>query len=184
MTGMSSLLAALDAVDAQPVAVELRARSHELSGDVGDLSGRTVVDADCGGGRAVAELAERGARAGGADLDPEMIAGARERWPAGEFHVGDACELSLETAASSGYRTDMVLHTLDVPARAAKARRVLAPGGRPCCSARAGTCSPSTRATRSPPVAGPPEGGLAPVAAPRLEVPQFAARRRVHRPGR
>jgi ubiquinone/menaquinone biosynthesis C-methylase UbiE len=125
---MSSLLAVLDAVDVQPVAVELRARSYEL---LGDLTGRTVVDAGCGGGRAVAELAERGARAVGVDLDPGMIAVARERWPAGEFHVGDARELPLETGSVSCYRADKVLHTIDDPARAvAEARRVLAPGGR------------------------------------------------------
>ena len=125
---MSSLLAVLDAVDAQPVAVELRARSYEL---LGDVTGRTVVDAGCGGGRAVAELIARGARAVGVDLDPEMVAVARERWPAGEFQVGDACELPVETGSVSGYRADKVLHTLDDPARAVvEARRVLAPGGR------------------------------------------------------
>lgn len=128
MAGMSSLLAVLDAVDAQPVAVALRARSYEL---LGDVTGRTVVDSGCGGGRAVAELAQRGVRAVGVDLDPEMIAVARERWPAGEFRVGDACKLPLETGSVSGYRADKVLHMLDDPARAvAEARRVLAPGGR------------------------------------------------------
>ncbi|GAA2390699.1 methyltransferase domain-containing protein [Nonomuraea africana] len=128
MAGMSNLLAVLDAVDAQPMSVELRARSYEL---LGDLTGRTLVDVGCGGGRAVAELAERGARAVGVDLDPEMIAVARERWPAGEFHVGDACELPLESGSVAGYRADKVLHTLSDPARAvAEARRVLAPGGR------------------------------------------------------
>ncbi|WP_027942672.1 methyltransferase domain-containing protein [Amycolatopsis taiwanensis] len=125
---MSSLLAVLDAGDAQPAAVELRARSYEL---LGDLTGRTVVDVGCGGGRAVAELADRGARAVGVDLDPEMIAVARQRWPAAEFHVGEACELPLETGSVAGYRADKVLHLLDDPARAvAEARRVLAPGGR------------------------------------------------------
>lgn len=125
---MSSLIAVLDAVDAQPVAVEMRARSYEL---LGDLSGRRVVDAGCGSGRAVAEMAERGARAVGVDVDPEMIAVARKRWPASEFHVGDVCELPLETASVAGYRADKVLHTLEDPARAvAEARRVLAPGGR------------------------------------------------------
>ncbi len=128
MAGMYSLLTVLDAVDTQPWAVALRARSYEL---LGDLTGRTVVDAGCGPGRAVAELAEHGARAIGVDLDPAMIAAARKRWPAGEFHVGDACELPLETESVSCYRADKVLHTLDDPARAvAEARRVLAPGGR------------------------------------------------------
>ncbi|MET8311405.1 methyltransferase domain-containing protein [Micromonospora sp. NPDC005173] len=56
---------------------------------------------------------------------------ARERWPAGEFHVGDAYELPLETGSVTYYRADKVLHMLDDPARAvAEARRVLAPGGR------------------------------------------------------
>jgi len=125
---MSSLLAVLDAGDAQPAARALRARSYEL---LGDVVGRTVVDVGCGGGRAVAELAERGARAVGVDLDPAMIAVARERCPAGDFHIGDVCDLPLETGSVSGYRADKVLHLLDDPARAlAEARRVLAPGGR------------------------------------------------------
>ncbi|QFZ18862.1 methyltransferase domain-containing protein [Saccharothrix syringae] len=125
---MSSLLALLDAGDAQPAAGELRARSYDL---LGDLTGRTVVDVGCGGGRAVAELAGRGARAIGVDLDPDMVAAARERLPAGEFHVGDARALPLGTGSVAGYRADKVLHLLDDPARAvAEARRVLAPGGR------------------------------------------------------
>ncbi|WP_430502478.1 methyltransferase domain-containing protein [Micromonospora trifolii] len=125
---MSSLLAVLDAIETEPAAVELRTRSYEL---LGDLTGRTVVDAGCGSGRAVAELAERGAHAVGVDLDPKMIAVARQRWPAGEFHVGDATELPLETGSATYYRAEKVLHVLDDPARAvAEARRVLAPGGR------------------------------------------------------
>ncbi|MBM0206305.1 methyltransferase domain-containing protein [Micromonospora sp. STR1s_5] len=125
---MSSLLAVLDAIESEPAAVALRARSYEL---LGDLTGRTVVDAGCGGGRAVGELAERGAHAVGVDVDPEMIAVARERWPAGEFHVGDATELPFETGSATYYRADKVLHVLDDPTRAvAEARRVLAPGGR------------------------------------------------------
>ncbi|MET8093259.1 methyltransferase domain-containing protein [Micromonospora sp. NPDC005220] len=125
---MSSLLAVLDAIESAPAAVALRARSYEL---LGDLTDRTVVDVGCGSGRAVAELAERGAHAVGVDLDSEMIAVARERWPAGEFQVGDATELPLETGWATYYRADKVLHVLDDPARAvAEARRVLAPGGR------------------------------------------------------
>lgn len=110
------------------MSVALRARSYDL---LGDLAGRTVVDAGCGGGRAVAEMAARGAHACGVDIDPEMVAVARERWPAGEFRVGDACALPFETGSVSSYRADKVLHALDHPARAvAEARRVLAPGGR------------------------------------------------------
>ncbi len=128
MAAMSNLLAILDAVDTQPMAVKMRERSYEL---LGDLTGGTVVDVGCGGGRAVAEMAERGARAIGVDIDPEMIAVARQRWPVGEFHVGDACRLPLDTGSVSHYRVDKVLHLIDDPARAvAEARRVLTPGGR------------------------------------------------------
>src|SRR5690348_7483074 len=84
MAGMSSLLTILDAGDAQPQVAALRARSYEL---LGDLTGRTVIDVGCGGGRAPGELAARGARAIGVDLDPEMIAAAAERWPDAEFHL-------------------------------------------------------------------------------------------------
>jgi SAM-dependent methyltransferase len=80
--------------------------------------------------RSPGELAGRAARAVGVDLDPEMIAVAQERWPVGEFHVGDVCDLPLDTGSVAGYRADKVLHLLDDPARAvAEARRVLAPGG-------------------------------------------------------
>ncbi|PPK61349.1 methyltransferase domain-containing protein [Actinokineospora auranticolor] len=124
---MSSLLAVLDAGDAQPAAVALRARSYEL---LGDVTGRTVVDVGRGGGRAVAELTARGARPVGVDLDPGMVAAARERLPTGDFHVADAGALPFATGSVAGYRADKVLHLLDDPARAvAEARRVLAPGG-------------------------------------------------------
>ena len=121
---MSTLLSLLDAFDELPQAVDLRNRSYR---DLGD----TVVDVGCGGGRAVGELAGRGATAIGVDVDPEMIAAARTRWPAGEFHVGDATALPLDDASVSGYRADKVLHALADPVAAlVEATRVLRPGGR------------------------------------------------------
>ncbi len=121
---MSTLLSLLDAFDELPQAVDLRNRSYR---DLGD----TVVDVGCGGGRAVGELAGRGATAIGVDVDPDMIAVAAQRWPAGEFHVGDATALPLDDASVSGYRADKVLHALADPAAAlAEATRVLRPGGR------------------------------------------------------
>lgn len=121
---MSTLLSLLDTFDELPQAVDLRTRSYR---DLGD----TVVDVGCGGGRAVGELAALGATAIGIDADPEMIAIAAKRWPAGEFHVGDATALPLDDESVTGYRADKVLHALDDPAAAlAEARRVLRPGGR------------------------------------------------------
>ncbi|MFE3442690.1 methyltransferase domain-containing protein [Nocardia sp. NPDC059180] len=121
---MSTLLTLLDAFDDLPQARNLREHTYEGLGD-------TVVDVGCGGGRAVGELAARGARAIGIDMDPAMIEFAIDRWPASEFHVGDATALPLEDGSVTGYRADKVLHALAEPEPAViEARRVLAGNGR------------------------------------------------------
>ncbi|MEU8124357.1 methyltransferase domain-containing protein [Spirillospora sp. NPDC049024] len=121
---MSALLTALDAFDDLPQARDLRERTYEGLGD-------SVVDVGCGSGRAVGELAARGKRAIGVDLDPAMIEVAAERWPAGEFHVAEATALPLDDGAVTGYRADKILHALPEPEQALiEARRVLAANGR------------------------------------------------------
>ncbi|MFI7669255.1 methyltransferase domain-containing protein [Nocardia sp. NPDC049526] len=121
---MSTLLTLLDALDDLPQARNLRERTYEGLGDA-------IVDVGCGSGRAVGELAVRGVRAIGIDLDPAMIEIAIERWPTGTFHVADATALPLDDASVTGYRADKILHTLAEPERAvAEARRVLARNGR------------------------------------------------------
>ena len=124
MTAMSKLLGLLDAFDGLPQSRDLRERTYRTLGD-------TVVDVGCGGGRAVGELAARGVRAIGVDLDPTMIEIARERWPTSEFHVADATALPLDDGSVTGYRADKILHALAEPERAVvEARRVLAVNGR------------------------------------------------------
>ncbi|MEU4540617.1 methyltransferase domain-containing protein [Streptosporangium sp. NPDC023825] len=121
---MSTLLTMLDAFDDLPQARNLREHSYQALGD-------TVVDVGCGSGRAVGELAARGVRAIGVDLDSAMIETATGRWPAGEFHVADATELPLDDGSVTGFRADKVLHVLAEPERAvAEARRVLVVNGR------------------------------------------------------
>ncbi len=123
-----ALIAQLDAVDESPGAAALRARSYEL---LRAARGALVVDVGCGAGRAVAELADQGLPVMGIDVSDQMIALARERWPHGQFRVGDAYALPLEDGEAAGYRADKVIHALADPRRAlAEARRVLAPGGR------------------------------------------------------
>ena len=123
-----TLIAQLDAVDESPGAAALRARSYEL---LRAARGALVVDVGCGAGRAVAELADQGLPVMGIDVSDQMIALARERWPHGQFRVGDAYALPLEDGEAAGYRADKVIHALADPRRAlAEARRVLAPGGR------------------------------------------------------
>jgi ubiquinone/menaquinone biosynthesis C-methylase UbiE len=127
-TDTDTLIRMLDAAEAMPGAATLRARSYELL----RLSpGDTVVDVGCGTGRAVAELAGRGARAVGVDLDPAMLAPARSRFPGIDVRVADAADLPLDDGQARGYRADKVYHVLPEPSAAlAEARRVLAPGGR------------------------------------------------------
>ncbi|NGO79621.1 methyltransferase domain-containing protein [Streptomyces sp. YC504] len=111
-----------------PVARRLRGRTYDLL-EAGP--GSRIVDAGCGAGRAVGELAERGAQVTGVDLDPQMLHVARERCPKGDFREGDLAELPFADATLDGYRADKVLHTLADPAQAvSEARRVLVPGGR------------------------------------------------------
>jgi SAM-dependent methyltransferase len=124
----ASLIRLLDAVDALPGAADLRAHTYDL---LRIPPGQTVVDVGCGAGRAVAELADRGARPIGIDPDPQMLAAARQRWPQLDFRAGGAGELPLDDGSVAGYRADKVFHELADPAAAlAEARRVLAPGGR------------------------------------------------------
>ncbi|MFC4908721.1 methyltransferase domain-containing protein [Actinomadura gamaensis] len=123
-----ALIRLLDIGDNLPGASELRARSYQLLGIEPDAA---VVDVGCGSGRAVAEMAERGARAVGVDSDQRMITVAGQRWPAGGFRLADAYKLPFADGALQGYRAEKVFHVLDDPGRAVReARRVLAPGGR------------------------------------------------------
>jgi ubiquinone/menaquinone biosynthesis C-methylase UbiE len=125
---IEALIPQLDAVDESPGAAALRARSYEL---LRAVQGALVADVGCGAGRAVAELAEQGIRAIGIDVSEQMITLARERWPSGEFRVGDAYALPLGNGEAAGYRADKVIHALADPGRAlAEARRILASGGR------------------------------------------------------
>jgi ubiquinone/menaquinone biosynthesis C-methylase UbiE len=124
----ASLIRLLDAVDTLPGAADLRAHTYDL---LRASPGQAVVDVGCGAGRAVAELADRGALPIGVDPDPQMLAAARERWPALDFRAGAAGELPLDDGSVAGYRADKVFHEIvDPPAALTEARRVLAPSGR------------------------------------------------------
>ncbi|MCE7011001.1 methyltransferase domain-containing protein [Kibdelosporangium philippinense] len=56
---------------------------------LGDVDGRTVLDAACGPGLYAEELVARGAHVIGCDLSPRMVELASQRIPSGEFHVHD-----------------------------------------------------------------------------------------------
>ncbi|MEF9886580.1 methyltransferase domain-containing protein [Streptomyces sp. P9-A4] len=121
-------MALLDTLDVRPAARRLRVRSYEL---LGLRPGAAVVDVGCGAGRAVAEMADLGARATGVDISEVMLAEARGRRPDGDFRRAGADRLPFGDGELDAYRADKILHELDDPAHAvAEARRVLMPGGR------------------------------------------------------
>lgn len=79
---------------------ELAAAGEDVTGEarfVDMMAGRgaRVLDAGCGGGRIAGALAEAGHRVYGVDVDPVLVAGAREDHPGPEFAVVDLTELDL-----------------------------------------------------------------------------------------
>jgi ubiquinone/menaquinone biosynthesis C-methylase UbiE len=127
-TDTDTLIRVLDATETMPGAAQLRERSYQL---LRLTPGTTVVDVGCGTGRAAAELAHHGAHAIGVDLDPAMLATARDRHPNLDLRAADATDLPLDDGQAHGYRADKLYHILPDPhAALAEARRVLSPGGR------------------------------------------------------
>ncbi|HVC81933.1 MAG TPA: class I SAM-dependent methyltransferase [Chloroflexota bacterium] len=59
---------------------------------------RSVLDAGCGTGRLARELARRGLETVGVDLDPRMLAVARQKAPDLEWQVGDLATVNLGRA--------------------------------------------------------------------------------------
>ncbi|MFI0804086.1 Methyltransferase domain-containing protein [Amycolatopsis lurida] len=122
-----SMVQRLDAADALPGAVELRARTYEL---LRLEPGCAVIDVGCGAGLAVAELSSLGFPAVGVDLSAEMVEEARRRSPDRDFLIGSAYALPVD-GGFAGHRAGKVFHELaDPEAALAEARRVLVPGGR------------------------------------------------------
>jgi ubiquinone/menaquinone biosynthesis C-methylase UbiE len=76
-----------------------RARNAGCAGRSYDLlhltPGTAVVDVGCGAGRAVAEMAEQGARTVVVDVSEQMIAVARRHRPERDFRLSGAYALPL-----------------------------------------------------------------------------------------
>ena len=94
------------------------------------LPAGVALDAACGTGRHTAYLASAGHRVIGVDTSPEMLAVARKRAPAGEFHQADLADLPLADDS-----VDLVLcalalsHIPDLAPVLSELVRVLRPGG-------------------------------------------------------
>ncbi len=101
-----------------------------------------ILDLGCGPGHVTAFLASHGADASGADLSPEMIAEARERFPALAFTVADMFALPHGGGALAGivaFYAIVHIPTPELPAALREMHRVLAPGGALALSFHVGT---------------------------------------------
>jgi SAM-dependent methyltransferase len=98
---------------------EYQARFDKLAAEGMDVHGeadfvmrfspRTVLDAGCGSGRVAIELARRGVEVVGSDVNPSMLAAARERAPHVDWVESDLGALDL------GRTFDVVVMAGNVP---------------------------------------------------------------------
>lgn len=78
----------------------MAAQGRDLAGEARMVDamlerGSRVLDAGCGPGRVGGELAARGHDVVGVDVDPYLVAAAREDHPDADWRVGDLAELDL-----------------------------------------------------------------------------------------
>lgn len=92
--------------------------------------GERILDAGCGTGHLTARIAAAGATAVGIDNSVEMLAKAREEYPAIEFVHADVTGFTLSEPFDAVF-SNAVLHWVKPPADAASCMaRALKPGGR------------------------------------------------------
>ena len=98
---------------------------------LGDVRGRSVLDAGCGTGYLTRQLHERDAHAIGVDISEEMIRIARAAYPGVDFRVDSASELrTIEDGSVDLIASNYVLmDTPDLGGTMRACHRVLKPGG-------------------------------------------------------
>jgi 2-polyprenyl-6-hydroxyphenyl methylase / 3-demethylubiquinone-9 3-methyltransferase len=103
----------------------------QLRDGLGEVRGRRVLDAGCGGGLVAAGLAGAGATVVGVDQSPASLGVAGRHVPAGFTPLAGTLErLPLaDGAIDAVVAADVLEHVGDLPAVVAELARVLAPGG-------------------------------------------------------
>ena len=92
--------------------------------------GEQILDAGCGTGQLTARIAESGALVRGIDSSPQMVAAARENFPALEFDVEDVRALRARGEFDAVF-SNAALHWVFPPEAAAESiASALKPGGR------------------------------------------------------
>jgi len=96
------------------------------------VAGETVLDAACGTGRYSVAIAERGAQVVGLDFSAEMLALARRRMPATEFHAADLSKALpfVSRSFDAVLCAQALKHIADLNFTMREFARVLRPGGR------------------------------------------------------
>jgi SAM-dependent methyltransferase len=115
---------------------ELAASGADVHGEAALIAGRLdpgarVLDAGCGTGRVAVRLAELGFDVVGVDVDPAMVAVARERHPDLTWAVADLAELDLGTRVDAVVMAGNVVPFVTAPLVQVLTRLVehLHPGG-------------------------------------------------------
>jgi len=92
--------------------------------------GERILDLGCGTGHLTGKIAEGGIEVIGVDRSPEMIAQAREKYPALRFELMDARELAVDGRFDAVF-SNATLHWIKEPERViAGIAKLLKPGGR------------------------------------------------------
>ncbi len=109
-----------------------RSLAPAFADSVGVVSGQSVLDLGCGPGALTRVLVERlGAHAVSAcDPSPSFVAECSARHPGVDVRLGQAEAVPFDDASVDGTLSQLVLHFVTDPARAAaEIRRVVRPGG-------------------------------------------------------
>jgi ubiquinone/menaquinone biosynthesis C-methylase UbiE len=100
---------------------------------LGNIRGKTVLDFGCGSGENLLPLVERGARAIGMDISPELIALARQRLTNAGLNatveVGSAYATGLPDASVDVILSISLIHHLDIPQMLQEMLRILTKNG-------------------------------------------------------
>jgi SAM-dependent methyltransferase len=97
---------------------------------LGSLDGRSLLDAGCGSGQAIADAARRGATVTGVDATPQLLDIARQRTPTADLRVGEIQQLPFGDAAFDVVTAfNSIQYAADPAAAIAELARVCRPGG-------------------------------------------------------
>jgi trans-aconitate methyltransferase len=106
------------------------AHGEALIGLLAPQPGERILDLGCGSGQLTTKIAESGADVLGIDMSPEMIAEARQNFPALKFEVADAARFAVGVPVDAVFSNAALHWVKDADGVAESVARALRPGGR------------------------------------------------------